>query len=185
MIGATFRENLLLGLERTEDEIYHALSLTGLDKLVCSLPLGLATLVGDRRQNSWCQAVESLYEDAKETSALIDLRDSNFIELSGGEKKSLILTRLYLRAKSARLIALDEPTNDLDEQGISSFLRIIKSICEHKTTFIISHDFRMLLQLCDKFLIFNTNSFRACRIDGELMEKVEEYGLFVHRPHGQ
>ncbi|MGF7109027.1 ATP-binding cassette domain-containing protein [Treponema pedis] len=56
-------------------------------------------------------------------------------DLSGGEKKKLLLPLAFMLNK---IVILDEPTNDLDSQGISA---LKKDLTEYKNTLmVISHD---------------------------------------------
>ncbi len=62
-------------------------------------------------------------------------RHTKIKELSGGEKKKLLLPLAFMLNK---IVILDEPTNDLDSKGISA---LKKDLTEYKNTLIvISHD---------------------------------------------
>ena len=81
----TLRSNLAFDLERAEDDIRAACTVTGLDVVVDVLPLGLETAVAQGGFN-----------------------------FSGGQRQRICLARGVLAAGSRSVLLLDEPTSALD-----------------------------------------------------------------------
>ena len=81
----TIRYNITMGIEVEEDEIYQAIHLAGFEEVLRRLPNGLETNIQEKGVN-----------------------------LSGGEKQRLALTRGIFAMKNSSLVLLDEPTGSLD-----------------------------------------------------------------------
>jgi ABC-type multidrug transport system fused ATPase/permease subunit len=73
----------------------------------------------------------------------------NGVQLSGGQRQRLALARaIYLEAD---LLILDEPTNSLDTDLESEFLKLLRSFTGLKTILIVSHNPRVLKE-CDQVI---------------------------------
>ena len=81
----TIRYNITMGIEVEEEEIYQAIHLAGFEEVLRRLPNGLETNIQEKGVN-----------------------------LSGGEKQRLALTRGIFAMKNSSLVLLDEPTGSLD-----------------------------------------------------------------------
>jgi ABC transport system ATP-binding/permease protein len=69
--------------------------------------------------------------------------------LSGGERNRLLLARLF--AKTANLLVLDEPTNDLDMESLELLEELL--INYDGTVLLVSHDRRFLDQVVTQSLV--------------------------------
>jgi ATP-binding cassette subfamily B protein len=58
-------------------------------------------------------------------------------DLSEGEWQKIALARLYFR--DAKLLALDEPTSNLDAEAEADFYHHLKRIAQDRTCLLISH----------------------------------------------
>ena len=67
-------------------------------------------------------------------------RGKNINTLSGGMKKKLSIERLI--SKDNDIIIMDEPTNDLDEQGVKQLIGFFNET--GKTLIVVSHDVRLI-----------------------------------------
>lgn len=61
--------------------------------------------------------------------------------LSGGEKRILLLTRGFI--SEAEFIIIDEPTNDLDFTKVEKLKKLLNGLSTEKTFLIVSHDDRL------------------------------------------
>lgn len=105
------RENLALGADASDEDIYQALEQVNLKDKIAGLPHGLDTPITNQ-----------FYEGG--------------IEFSGGEKQRLALARIYL--KSDQMFILDEPTSNLDPFIENAFYQRLLSNTTN-TMIIISH----------------------------------------------
>jgi len=120
----TLRENLLIASPLASDEdILRAMKLACSDRLLLNQPHGL---------------------DLK-------LREGG-IGLSGGQRQSLILSRLYLR--SPNIIILDEPTASLDEGSEMAVLQNMQNWLGNRTLIVATHRYPVLA-LVDRIIIID------------------------------
>ena len=93
-------------------------------------------------------------DDAKITDVLNDLHLSHLADqpvktLSGGEKQRLAICRAVLN--NPRIILLDEPTGNLDDQNTEDVMKLIAYMRDMGImVIIISHDSRVM-QICDVY----------------------------------
>lgn len=92
--------------------------------------------------------LETRFQDALAQVALPAMEpDKPFAELSGGEKTRALLAALLHTAPD--IILLDEPTNNLDDDGRSAVTRILSAW--RGTAIVVSHD-RTLLETMDSIV---------------------------------
>ena len=72
-------------------------------------------------------------EDEEDPSAPVDL--------SGGQWQRLALSRAFMRASSADLLILDEPSSSLDPEAEHNLFRFIQQVRRNKTTIYVTHRF--------------------------------------------
>ena len=77
----------------------------------------------------------------------------NGAKLSGGQIKRIGIARALYR-KSADIIILDEPTNELDKDTELKILHSLRSLKDQKTIIVISHNIE-ILSLCDQTIDFD------------------------------
>ena len=73
--------------------------------------------------------------------------------LSGGERNRLVLAKLF--AKSANLLVLDEPTNDLDVETLELLEEILANFAG--TVLLVSHDRAFVDNVVSAVLVFEKN----------------------------
>lgn len=71
--------------------------------------------------------------------------------LSFGEKKKVSIATVL--SMKPHILALDEPTSNLDPKARHDLIELLKSI--NKTKVIASHDLEMISEVCDRVLILN------------------------------
>ncbi|MDR2444342.1 MAG: ABC transporter ATP-binding protein [Spirochaetaceae bacterium] len=78
---------------------------------------------------------------------LYELRDRNFLSLSGGEKQRALLAAVL--AQETKLIILDEPVNHLDIGQQLLIMEAVKHL-EETTVFASIHDLNLAARYCDR-----------------------------------
>lgn len=110
LFQTTIGENISYGKPGASvGEVEEAVRASGLDQILGRFPEGLQTLVGERGA-----------------------------QLSGGERQSIALARLFLRRP--RLLILDEPTSQLDGEALQLVRAALKPLMEGATSFIVTHN---------------------------------------------
>ena len=105
---------------------------------------------------------------ALERMGLIDLRDRQIGELSGGQKKRVFLARAL--AQESQVVLLDEPFTGIDvqtEEQIMSLLRDMRD--EGKVILVSTHNLGSVPEFCD----------RAVLIDGTVLAAGETREVFT------
>lgn len=125
VFSASIRENITLGIDYTEKQIMHAAQLAAFAQVVERLPNGLDSVINEKGVN-----------------------------LSGGEKQRLALTRALLFAQNKEIILLDESTSSVDPANES---RIYEHISAHfSDAVIIASIHKMnLLKYFDRIVMFD------------------------------
>jgi ATP-binding cassette, subfamily B, bacterial MsbA len=110
LFHGTILENIAYGRpDASRAEIERAVRDSGLDRLMQRFPKGLQTVVGERGA-----------------------------QLSGGERQSVALARLFLR--KPKLLILDEPTSQLDGEALKHVCTALASLMAGRTAFLVTHN---------------------------------------------
>jgi len=118
----TIRENLLLANPyATDEQILEAMRLACADRLLLNQPHGL---------------------DLK-------LRE-NGVGLSGGQKQSLLLARVFLRAPN--ILLLDEPTASLDDMTEGAIIENLRNWLGTRSLIVATHRYQVL-NLVDRIIL--------------------------------
>jgi len=108
--------------------------------------------------------------------------------LSGGEKQRVCLAGIL--ACRPRILALDEPTSDLDPRGKRSLTALLKTL--PATKIIATHDLELVVRLCSRTIVLDEGRIVAdgptenLLADEELMVRhgLEKPHILQHRhPH--
>ncbi len=122
LFHGTLRDNITLGAGQASDqEILAALSHTGALDFVRQLPKGMDHVILEGGQG-----------------------------LSGGQRQSLLLSRLLLR--QPQVLLLDEPTASLDDTTERRLLEQLASFCQGRTLIVATHRVS-LLQLVERIIV--------------------------------
>lgn len=109
LFHGTIIDNVAYGRpEASKEEIEDAVGNSGLERILRRLPKGLDTIVGERGT-----------------------------QLSGGERQSIAIARLFLR--KPKLLILDEPTSHLDGEALQLIGAALQQLMRESTTFLVSH----------------------------------------------
>jgi cobalt/nickel transport system ATP-binding protein len=100
--------------------------------------------------------------------------------LSGGEKQRVCLAGIL--ACKPKILALDEPTKNLDPRGRRELIKLLKTI---KTTKIIaSHDLELIAELCNRTIVLDHGKVFA---DGSTVDLLSNEQLMLahglEKPH--
>jgi ABC-type multidrug transport system fused ATPase/permease subunit len=63
------------------------------------------------------------------------------VDLSGGQWQRLALSRSFMRASSADLLILDEPSSSLDPEAEHNLFKYIQMVRKSRTTIYVTHRF--------------------------------------------
>ena len=80
-----------------------------------------------------------------------ELRNKQTYKLSGGEKKAVAIAGIMVMEPD--IILMDEPTASLDPKARRRVINLVKDL--NKTIVIATHDLDMVLDCCDKTIIFS------------------------------
>ncbi len=100
--------------------------------------------------------------------------------LSGGEKQRVCLAGIL--ACRPRMLALDEPTSDLDPRGRREFAALLRRL--PATKIIATHDLELVVRLCSRAVVMDGGRIVA---DGPVAELLSNEELMVkhglEKPH--
>jgi len=115
---------------------------------------------------------------AERRAALADvdieaLEDAQLASLSGGQFQRALLARAILRKPN--LLALDEPTQGLDQPGTVGFYRLIERVREQTGCGIlmVSHDLHVVMSASDRVLC--VNGHLCCEGTPTVVSEAPEY----------
>ena len=118
----TLRENITLGTPRaTDEEIFQVLTMCGAATFVQKLPKGLDHPIME-----------------------------NGVGLSGGQRQSILLARMFLR--DPNIVLLDEPTASLDEHTEREFIQHLQAWLGNRTLIVATHRVPVL-ELVDRVVV--------------------------------
>lgn len=125
------------------------------------------------------EEIERRATAAVETLGLSDLSDRPPHELSGGEKRRLVIADVL--AMEPKLIILDEPFSGLDFPGVRQTLGEIRRL--HRsghTLIVITHEVEKILGLATRVMVMEGGRIVEDGPPGALLERLERHG--VRRP---
>ena len=91
----------------------------------------------------------AIVEESMQLANVLYLKDRTFGQLSGGEKKRVMLARAL--AQQAKILILDEPTNHLDIEHQFQLMDLVKEL--PITIVAALHDLNLAASYCDELLI--------------------------------
>jgi len=96
---------------------------------------------------------EDIVYQVMEQTGLTDFEGRMLSEMSGGEKKKVIIARALVQ--QPKVILLDEPTNNLDMRNQLDIMRIIKKeVTDNGVTAVLSvHDVNLAIRFADRFIL--------------------------------
>ena len=110
-------------------------------------------------------------EHAMKATGTWKLRERSVTELSGGEKRRVIIARAL--AQEPRVMLLDEPTSHLDLRHQLEILGLIREQNGRKglTVLAVFHDLNLAARFCDRLLIMDSGRITASGAPGEVLTR--------------
>jgi ABC-type cobalamin/Fe3+-siderophores transport system ATPase subunit len=105
---------------------------------------------------------------AMETTGVTALAGRLFRELSGGQKQRCLLARAL--AAEPELLALDEPTSDMDIASEDAVLRLIARVQRERglTVLMVSHRIDVVINHVDWLVLLRDGELRSGSVDSML-----------------
>ena len=115
----------------------------------------LMPLTVSRWINFFCETGSEKRNFIIEKLGLENLLDNQVCSLSGGEMQRVMFAQAL--AVSPNLLVLDEPTQGLDHQAISSFYRLIDTLRDDSgcAVLMVSHDLHVVMRSSDRVICLN------------------------------
>ncbi|MCK5295005.1 MAG: type I secretion system permease/ATPase [Arcobacteraceae bacterium] len=88
--------------------------------------------------------------------------------LSGGEKQSIALARALI--SNPDILIMDEPTNSMDRQTETQFIKKINNVIKNKTLIVITHKMA-LLELVDRVIVIENGKIIADGTKEQVLKK--------------
>ncbi len=92
-------------------------------------------------------------EDALNEVRISDYKSRNFSELSGGQKQRVLIARAL--CSSPKVLILDEPTSNIDEETEHIFFEILEKLNARMTILLVSHDLGFVSQKVKSVICVN------------------------------
>jgi zinc transport system ATP-binding protein len=94
-------------------------------------------------------------QEAMARTGIADLGGQQMTTLSGGQFQRAVLARALLRRPG--LLALDEPTQGLDQPGVAAFYRLIEEVRRELgcAVLMVSHDLHVVMSASDRVICLN------------------------------
>ena len=112
--------------------------------------------------------VNTLAREALQKIDMLDSADRISHHLSFGEKKRVSIATVL--AMKPEIMALDEPTSNLDPKARHDLIQFLKSI--NKTKIIASHDLDMVLDACDRVIILDKGTIAKIGDTKEILSNI-------------
>lgn len=124
LVHGTIRENLMLGAPMaTDEELMKALDMSGAIDFIQKIPTGLDYVIAEGGRG-----------------------------LSGGQKQSLLLSRLFIR--NPHVVLLDEPTASLDDVTEKQFIQHLMPWISGKTLIVATHKMS-IVNVVDRIIVID------------------------------
>ena len=101
-----------------------------------------------------------------------DILKKNYMDLSSGERKKILLIKMFVQNKS--ILLLDDPTKDLDSKSISNLIKLLKrEKRNNKIVIISSMDSDFLISLADNFIIIDNGKIKLSNDKYEVFSNIQ------------
>lgn len=133
-----------------------------------AMPMSVGRFLSLPRQVARPQARAAL-----ERVGVPDLYDRQMTRLSGGQFQRVLLARALLSQPD--VLILDEPTQGLDQPGVSAFYRLIEEVRAETgvAVLLVSHDLHVVMSASDRVICLNGHV--CCQGAPEVVSEAPEY----------
>ena len=124
------------------------------------------------------EEVKTLAREALQKVDMSDFPDRISHHLSFGEKKRVSLATVL--SMKPEIMALDEPTSNLDPKARCDLIQLLKRIDE--TKIIASHDLDMILDVCDRVIMLDKGIIVTSGVTKEILSNaslLEKHNLLL------
>lgn len=128
--------------------------------------------IGD--QNKSIDKLERIKKNLLKVGLSSEILGKYPLNLSGGQRQKVLILKAIL--SEPQFIIFDEPMSSLDIKSQSEIILIIKKLMKSSnlTILFITHDFRLIKNLCDKVVVLS---------DGQIVETGQTGEVFNHPAH--
>ena len=112
------------------------------------------------------EEIKTLVEKSLETVGMLSVKDRPPYHLSGGEKRRIAIASVL--SMSPNVLAMDEPSSDLDPKSRRKLIELLKSF-EH-TKIIASHDLDLIAEVCERTLVIFKGKVEADDATSEIFK---------------
>lgn len=120
---------------------------------------------------------DGLSQKVEEVLKILNLkeyRERHPASLSGGQKQRVVIAAAYMR--DLKFVIFDEPTSGLDAENMKRVGKLIKKMAgNNRSAFIITHDYELLLDTCQRVLYMQKGKIKEdFMITPETLPRVKE-----------
>ncbi|MBR4753382.1 MAG: metal ABC transporter ATP-binding protein [Thermoguttaceae bacterium] len=131
--------------------------------------------VGPRRRRFFPRFTKQDKEEALaalDKMQVADLARKSFGDLSGGQRQRVLIARAL--CSNPELLALDEPTNNIDPANAERFYELLAGINKKSSVLIVSHDLGVVSKLVDSVVCVNqeVRIHPTSEFDGKLVSEL-------------
>ncbi|CAJ1338154.1 unnamed protein product [Effrenium voratum] len=164
LLAGSVRHNLDPEGIESDASLWEALRLVGLDSRVRLREAGiardsvgvgrvLAQLGGDTKRVTSRERGEICWGWGVTSSRAFTITIAR-LQLSGGQRRLLVLARLLLRRRSAHLVLLDEPFAGMEQSEVTPLHSMLKQQLAHAALMAVTHRLLPILHFFSRILVF-------------------------------
>ena len=179
-IGSLTRREIAQHIAVVPQESYVGFNFKVLDVVLMGRNPHIKTFGSESKKD-----LEVVYRAMKLTG-ILHLADRFITDISGGEKRRVIIARAL--AQEPNVLLLDEPTIHLDINHQIEIMDLLKKLCSKKELAIIAvfHDFNLASKYCDKILMLSNGRIISLGSPEEVItenniQKVFNVKVFIER----
>ncbi|MCX7821281.1 MAG: ATP-binding cassette domain-containing protein [Brevinematales bacterium] len=148
-----------------------------------SLPITVEEIIEMGLLNGFDLFKKSRYREKLEKSLELmeikNLKKRQYNELSGGEKRRVLLARALV--SEPKILILDEPTTNMDGESEDKLFHILENLKRSTTIIVVTHDTEFVSELTDVVLCTgkeNEKAHKVIRHNIEVIKDLENKKIF-------